>query len=116
MEIFRELKKELFWIGGVQLDPSNGTQYRSLRLLCLTIATSLSLCFSSIWTFLFDNHTPAKHAESVYFSLMSILLLSWIFIFLWKENDYLHFIDEINGIMKLSMFYFGVFVYQYLNK
>lgn len=79
MVIFEELKKQLFWIGGLQWDSESETKYRSVCLLCLAFVICITFSISCIWFLLFDIHPPAKHAKSYYFSSFSILLFVWLF-------------------------------------
>lgn len=102
MDFFEKLNKEFYWIGGLQLDSGSGTKYRSFTILCISFVTCFSFCTSCIWALLFDIQTIGEHAECVYFSLLSMLLTLWLFIFIWYENDYWQFIDEISEMIKTS--------------
>lgn len=102
MNILGELKKQFYWFGGLKLESESGTKYRSVFILYFSFAALFSLNISLIWSLLFYIHTPEEHAECVFFSLSIILLTLWHFIFIWKENEYWTFIDEIDKIIKTS--------------
>lgn len=96
MKFFEKITKQMCWLGFFHWNSKLKSNCVSF-LLFVTILNFSSSCF-----FLFKTVHKKQHAESMVYTLFSILFIIWYIIFSWKVNKYAAFIDELNEIIEKS--------------
>lgn len=102
MELFKELKVHLNWIGVWRSDCSARAKELSVLKKCVVYITLISSFLSTGWFRLFSAQTVRETTESSFFALSALGLVAWYSVLLWQHQQYATILDELDVKMKQS--------------